>query len=192
MRSWSEPEWPAWRPPGLSVAPAGGCSPSRRWARSSEAPWRPSLVRARETRWETDPLTRGAHANALPGCAGARRVWTVREGPMARMTHSRPGQRRIPRSRLPLWLAALVSFLPVAGFGGVRLESRARDRVITIDGKADEWQESTTVIERAQIAVALFNDRDDLYVCIKSWNEDLNFQAMNLGLTVWFDPDGGK
>ena len=31
-----------------------------------------SLVRARETRWETDPLTRGAYANALPGCAGAR------------------------------------------------------------------------------------------------------------------------
>ncbi|HKN48323.1 MAG TPA: hypothetical protein VJ144_10170, partial [Candidatus Polarisedimenticolia bacterium] len=122
----------------------------------------------------------------------AARVWTVREEPTVRMTHSRPGQRRVPWSRLPLWLAALASFLPVAGFGGVRLESRPRDRVITIDGKAEGWQESTTVIERAQIAVALFNDRDDLYVCIKSWNEDLNFQAMNLGLTVWFDPDGGK
>ena len=108
------------------------------------------------------------------------------------MTDSRHGLKPIPWSRLPLSMAAVLCLLPVAGCGGVRLESKPRDRVITIDGKADEWQESTTFIENAQIGVALFNDRDDLYVCIKSWNQDLNLQAMNLGMTLWFDPDGGK
>jgi len=87
-------------------------------------------------------------------------------------------------------LSALLSLLLVA-CGGFRLESGQRDRPITIDGKADEWRDSLTVIKDAQIAVGLFNDQENFYVCISSWNDDVNLQALNLGLTVWFDPGGG-
>lgn len=48
------------------------------------------------------------------------------------------------------------------------------------------------MIKDAQIAVGLFNDQENFYVCISSWNDDVNLQALNLGLTVWFDPGGGE
>ncbi len=96
------------------------------------------------------------------------------------------------RDRLPLSLAALVSLLPMAGCGTVRLESRVRDRAITVDGKADEWRDSMIVIKKANVSVGLFNDQDDLYVCIESRDREVGLQAMSLGLTAWFDPDGGK
>src|SRR5437879_121574 len=95
------------------------------------------------------------------------------------------------------WSGCRMSLSPVlvlllAGCGGLQLESGRRDRPIAVDGKADEWSDSLTVIKDAQIAVGLFNDQDDLYMCISSWNQDVNLQAQNLGLTVWFDAGGGQ
>ena len=94
------------------------------------------------------------------------------------------------RSRRRLCLAVLLSILLDTSCGGVKLESTPRDRPIIIDGKAAEWQDSLTVVEQAQMAVGLSNDEHDLYICITSWNQDVNLQAMNLGFTLWFDPAG--
>ncbi len=88
-------------------------------------------------------------------------------------------------------MAGLLSVLLGTSCGGVELESAARDHPIVIDGKANEWQDSLTVLEDVQMAVGLSNDEHDLYLCITSWNRDVNLQAMNLGLTLWFDPAGG-
>ena len=88
-------------------------------------------------------------------------------------------------------LSALLSLLLIA-CGGVRLESGQRDRPIAVDGKADEWRDSLTVIKDAKIAVGLFDDQENLYVCISSWNDDVNLQALNLGLTVWFNSGGAE
>lgn len=93
---------------------------------------------------------------------------------------------------LSAWLSASLSLLPILSCGGVTLESRSRDRVITVDGNSDEWRDSLTYIKEADIAVGMFNDRHDLYLCVTSRNRELNLQAMNMGLTVWFSPGGGK
>ena len=98
---------------------------------------------------------------------------------------------RLSWSRLPVRLTLLVMLLGFESCGRVELQSRFRDRVITIDGQADEWRDSTTLVKAANVSLGLFNDDHDLYVCITSWNEEFNHQATDLGLTLWFDPDGG-
>ena len=62
------------------------------------------------------------------------------------------------------WSGCRMSLSPVlvlllAGCGGLQLESGRRDRPIAVDGKADEWSDSLTVIKDAQIAVGLLNDQ---------------------------------
>ena len=109
-----------------------------------------------------------------------------------RMTDAGVEDRRPSGSRWPLSLTALLALLPLAGCGNVKLESKFRDRPITVDGKPDEWQDSMTFLRGPGIAVGLFNDENDLYVCITSWNQEVNLQAVNMGLTVWFDPGGGE
>jgi hypothetical protein len=74
--------------------------------------------------------------------------------------------------------------------GGASLESRALDRPITIDGKAEDWRDSLTYFKDAGIAVGAFNDREDLYLCVTSLNQEISLEAMNQGLTVWLSPGG--
>jgi hypothetical protein len=87
-------------------------------------------------------------------------------------------------------LAALVCLLAFPGCAGLRLQSAVRDRLITIDGRSDEWQEDATFIKQSNLSIALFNDGQDLYLGITSWNQELNAQVETLGLTIWFDPTG--
>ena len=84
----------------------------------------------------------------------------------------------------------LMVVLVVLSRGGASLESKALDRPITVDGKAEDWRDSLTYFKDAGIAVGAFNDQKDLYVCVTSWNQEISLEAMNQGLTVWFSPGG--
>jgi uncharacterized membrane protein YgcG len=84
----------------------------------------------------------------------------------------------------------LLVLLLVLSCGGASLESKALDRPIKVDGKAEDWRDSLTYFKDAGIAVGAFNDQKDLYVCVTSWNQEISLEAMNQGLTVWFSPGG--
>src|SRR6266446_1290157 len=86
-------------------------------------------------------------------------------------------------------LCALLSAHSSSVFGGARLDSRPLDRKIQIDGRSDDWHDSLTFIKKAGFAVGAFNDRQDLYLCINSWNEDVNLQIEGMGWVLWFSPD---
>jgi hypothetical protein len=90
----------------------------------------------------------------------------------------------------------IVSFLVLAESfcGGTIyvLRSRAPDHEIVIDGKADDWQGALSFVDKEQLFIGIMNDRKSLYVCLVAAERGGSQALMRQGLTVWFDPSGGK
>lgn len=73
------------------------------------------------------------------------------------------------------------------------LKSTWRDREITVEGKSDEWQDCDQYYdEDTRTLVGLLNDESHLYVLLSIHDRRIKKQVLGLGLTVWFDPEGGK
>jgi hypothetical protein len=66
------------------------------------------------------------------------------------------------------------------------------ERQIVIDGKSDDWSGALSFIEKEQLSLGFFNDQDNLYVCLVAEGNFTRAQILRGGLTVWFDPEGGK
>ena len=62
---------------------------------------------------------------------------------------------------------------------------------VEVDGVNDEWIGAITYFEKQDVTVGLLNDDEFLYVSLVT-SSPVERQAMATGLTVWFDPDGGK
>ncbi len=86
----------------------------------------------------------------------------------------------------------LVVALSAAGCNDLELKSSWRDRDITIDGDARDWRGLTTYVEKGNIAVGVANDGEDLYLCLHTPTREVAGQILMRGLTVWFDPGGGR
>lgn len=86
----------------------------------------------------------------------------------------------------------LLSSIGLGCGSSLKLDSQWRDRVISVDGKHEEWQEGMNFIEKENVAVGFFNDEDYLYVSMTTSNRDIQRQFMAMGFAIWFDPDGGK
>jgi hypothetical protein len=82
--------------------------------------------------------------------------------------------------------------LPLLGCGDTELESRWRDREVTIDGNGNDWEGATVYFENENMTIGLLNDQDFLYLFLASDDRDIQRRLVMRGLTVWFDPDGGK
>ncbi|MCZ6776781.1 MAG: hypothetical protein O7D34_10035 [Ignavibacteria bacterium] len=78
------------------------------------------------------------------------------------------------------------------GCRNTELESTWRDRELTIDGNAIDWEGSTVHLEDEKVTVGLSNDEDFLYLFLSSNDKNIQRQLLTRGLTVWFDPDGGN
>ncbi len=78
------------------------------------------------------------------------------------------------------------------GCGNTELESTWRDRELTIDGNAIDWEGTTVHVEDENVTVGLSNDEDFLYLFLSSNDKNIQRQLLTRGLTVWFDPDGGN
>ncbi|MFQ5630529.1 MAG: hypothetical protein ACE5I1_17285, partial [bacterium] len=90
---------------------------------------------------------------------------------------------------LSLQLLAMILF----GCGsGLQMNSNWRDRNITVDGVLNEWQGSTSFIEKQNVVVGFFNDSENLYVSLTSSDRILQRQFMMMGFTLWLDAKGGK
>jgi hypothetical protein len=82
--------------------------------------------------------------------------------------------------------------ITIAGCGGEEIESRWRDREITIDGDASEWRGTEQYSDDDKgVRFAVSNDGDFLYMCLTTWNTKTQQQILVRGLTVWFDGQGG-
>lgn len=77
-------------------------------------------------------------------------------------------------------------------FNTYTAESRSVSRPIVIDGKTDDWQGDLYVVPGERLSIGFINDLDNLYVCLLTSDTFTRFQIMSQGLTVWFDPKGGK
>jgi len=86
----------------------------------------------------------------------------------------------------------LLSSIGLGCGSSLKLDSQWRDRVISVDGKHEEWQEGMNFVEKENVAVGFFNDEDYLYVSMTTSNRDIQRQFMAMGFAIWFDPDGGK
>lgn len=99
-------------------------------------------------------------------------------------------------SRVIDWAwCALLLVLGLAGcssYTTYATESLPRVKEIKVDGKTDDWLGSLSIIEDGAVSVGFRNDRENLYVCLMVEEEFLQAQVMGQGLTVWFDPRGGK
>jgi len=82
--------------------------------------------------------------------------------------------------------------LVLLGCGGLALSSRWCDRLVLIDGKNAEWQEALTYLDDQEASVGILNDDKYLYVALMSNNRQLQMQVLRMGMTLWFDAEGGK
>ena len=94
----------------------------------------------------------------------------------------------------PVCILFFVFFLALfhTGCTSLELKSQWKDREIVIDGKSKDWLGALYYFEDENISAGFFNDEDNLYVCIIAEAQVMRAQVMMQGLTVWFDPDGGK
>ncbi len=71
-------------------------------------------------------------------------------------------------------------------------KSRWKDRDIEVDGRSMDWLDTLTYVEEFKVSVGITNDLDYLYICAVVENPLVRMQVMRQGLTVWFDPKGGR
>lgn len=74
----------------------------------------------------------------------------------------------------------------------LKQESKDLPAEIKIDGRADEWKQSFTFYEKKQIYLAVANDEENLYICLKANDQNLIKQVPRTGLTLWVDQDVGS
>ena len=72
------------------------------------------------------------------------------------------------------------------------LKSRWRDRDIDVDGRSLDWLDILTYVEEFSVSIGIANDTDYLYICAVVENPLVRMQVLRQGLTVWFDPKGGR
>ena len=70
--------------------------------------------------------------------------------------------------------------------------SQWKDKNLVVDGQSGDWLNALTYVEEFNISVGIVHDRDFLYLCAVVENPLVRMRVMRQGLTVWFDPDGGR
>lgn len=76
--------------------------------------------------------------------------------------------------------------------GTIELNSIWRDREVTVDGRHDDWLNALMYFEQENISFGLLNDENFMYICLITEDPIIRNQVMMQGLTLWFDPNGGK
>lgn len=75
---------------------------------------------------------------------------------------------------------------------GKKYPSIYRSQII-IDGKANEWADSLFFLNPdAKIRYAVVNDSNNLYLCLKVFDDSQQMKLLRGGMEVWIDPAGKK
>ena len=120
--------------------------------------------------------------------------------PSMKMHHMAPPYRAVVGSHISSFLTctllSAIILLAVATLSGcsstLELTSRWTNHELKVDGTGTEWNDAATLIPGPQVLVGIKNDRENLYVCIRTSNRTTQVQMLALGTTVWFDTEGKK
>ena len=91
--------------------------------------------------------------------------------------------------RLISLCAGLVTLLAC---GDSELAAHWRDRDITVDGKLDDWSGLQAPLPGVAARAAIANDGEALYLSLETADPEVARMISHRGLTVWFDPRGGR
>ncbi len=80
----------------------------------------------------------------------------------------------------------------LGGCGSLQLSSRWPEQAIVVDGITGEWANKTTSIESKKLTVGFANDSNFVYMMLSTSDRALSHMLATQGLTVWFDPSGGR
>jgi hypothetical protein len=95
--------------------------------------------------------------------------------------------------RWPFWSSFLIMLtILLAGCTTLKLNSHWKDRDISINGENKDWLGAVYYFEDNNISAGVLNDDNFIYICMIAEEPLLRTQIMGQGLTIWFDPDGGK
>ena len=72
------------------------------------------------------------------------------------------------------------------------LASKWKQGEIVVDGLDNEWQQDLNYFEDEKIAVGIKNDDDNFYLAVKTIDRETQLKIVRGGMTIWFDPQGGK
>ena len=89
-------------------------------------------------------------------------------------------------------LAAALGLTGCASLASYLIDSQKPEQQVIIDGQTDDWAGRLYIVENERVSLGLVNDRDNLYLCLLAEDDFTRAQIMMQGLTVWFDPQGGK
>ncbi len=90
---------------------------------------------------------------------------------------------------------ALLMLLNLAGCSSVKtfqIESRPPEHQVVIDGQADDWAGRLFVVENQKVSLGFLNDRDYLYICLRTDDRTMQRELLRSGLTVWIDARGKR
>jgi hypothetical protein len=94
--------------------------------------------------------------------------------------------------KLLLKISLIVVPLALIGCNQVKMDSNWNDDAVIIDGDLGEWTEGLMVPPETDVAIAVRNDSDYLYLALRTHDQDVIRQVVMTGFTLWLDPDGGR
>jgi hypothetical protein len=80
----------------------------------------------------------------------------------------------------------------LAGCATIELASNWRADAVAIDGRMNEWNDKTVLIDNGKLLMGIQNDSNFVYLMLSTNDRFLGRKLMSQGLTVWFDQKGGK
>lgn len=93
--------------------------------------------------------------------------------------------------KIPVSLILLLFLLTVISLGCKETKFQSTwsgEQAITIDGRYSEWTAPLQYFDKPSMYMGFRNDRDNLYILIKTVDRRAQIKVLRLGLTVWFDP----
>jgi hypothetical protein len=97
-------------------------------------------------------------------------------------------EKSIGINKLLLFLLFIV--ITFAGCGDEEINSKWRTQDITIDGNDSDWGNSLIYYDDIKALVGAQNDKDYLYLCFVTSDQQLESKILKGGVTVWFDNKG--
>jgi hypothetical protein len=100
------------------------------------------------------------------------------------------GEKRVKSSlNYPALLLPLILMLLTSACSSGKYISSWNEDTIVIDGNQSDWQGKLNYIEDERAAVGVFNDSENIYLCLTTDDRGKIMQMLNLGMILWLEPD---
>ncbi len=86
----------------------------------------------------------------------------------------------------------VILLMTVGGCASLEVASHWPQKPITVDGNKSEWADETFLVNDNKLTVGVANDSNFVYLMLSTSDRQLARMIVSQGLTVWFDPEGGR